>query len=46
MDDFPMILDCYRSEQISELQWQEHLKDDEFRAWLAEHAPQVLECPA
>lgn len=25
---------CYKSGQITERQWQEHLKDELFRAWL------------
>ena len=28
-------LACYRSGQISEPQWQEHLKDEVFAAWIA-----------
>lgn len=28
------LLACYRSGQISEAQWQEHLKDELFAAWL------------
>ncbi len=31
---FDLILSCYLSGQMSEKQWQEHLKDDLFRAWL------------
>jgi hypothetical protein len=29
---------CYKSGQISERQWQEHLKDADFAEWLAQHA--------
>lgn len=32
--NFALILDCYLSGQISERQWQEHLKDEVFRKWL------------
>jgi hypothetical protein len=28
------LLICYRSGQISEYQWQQHLKDEVFVAWL------------
>lgn len=28
------ILACYQSGQMTELQWQEHLKDELFCAWL------------
>lgn len=28
------LLACYRSGQISEAQWQDHIKDEFFRAWL------------
>lgn len=28
------ILACYRSGQMSEAQWQEHLRDEVFRRWL------------
>lgn len=30
-----LILACYQSGQMSERQWQEHLKDETFRAWLS-----------
>jgi len=33
MTEFEMLLACYRSGQVSERQWQEHLKDRAFRAW-------------
>jgi len=35
---YAMILDCYRSGQISERQWQEHLKDEVFAAWVRARA--------
>lgn len=28
------LLACYRSGQISEAQWKEHLRDEVFRRWL------------
>lgn len=31
---FDLLLACYRSGQISERQWQEHLKDEALRKWL------------
>lgn len=34
MDHFEMLLSCYRSGQVSERQWHEHLKDADFAAWL------------
>ena len=33
-DDFAMILTCYRSGQMSERQWQEHLRDPLFALWV------------
>lgn len=33
-EDFENLLACYRSGQVSERQWTEHLKDAEFKAWL------------
>lgn len=30
---YDLVLDCYRSGQMSELQWMEHLKDEHFAAW-------------
>lgn len=33
-DDYELLLACYRSGQVSERQWQEHLKDKEFQRWL------------
>jgi hypothetical protein len=37
MIDYALLLACYRSGQISERQWQEHLRDEVFRAWLHKH---------
>ena len=34
--EYELLLACYRSGQISERQWQEHLKDREFREWVEE----------
>jgi hypothetical protein len=34
MTDYELLLACYRSGQVSETQWQEHLKDEPFRKWL------------
>lgn len=31
---YELLLACYLSGQISDSQWQEHLRDDVFRAWL------------
>lgn len=33
-DDFHAILACYRSGQMSERQWQDHLSDPLFSLWL------------
>lgn len=33
-DDYKAILDCYKSEQMSERQWQGHLADPLFAIWL------------
>lgn len=33
MTEFELILACYRSGQMSERQWQEHLRDPQFRLW-------------
>jgi hypothetical protein len=32
------LLLCYKSGQISERQWQEHLKDEDFSFWLGQRA--------
>lgn len=32
--EFELLLACYRSGQVSERQWQEHLRDPEFALWL------------
>jgi hypothetical protein len=37
MSQYALILACYRSGQISEAAWQEHLRDDVFRRWLTRH---------
>jgi hypothetical protein len=34
MKTYELLLQCYRSGQISERQWQEHLKDEAFAAWI------------
>lgn len=34
MSNFELLLACYKSGQVSEYQWQEHLKDADFAAWL------------
>lgn len=34
MTEHESLLACYRSGQISERQWQEHLKDEVFRRWV------------
>lgn len=31
---FAQLLACYRSGQMSEAQWQQHLTDPDFRRWL------------
>ncbi len=32
--ELELLMQCYKSGQMSEAQWQEHLKDDAFRLWL------------
>ncbi len=32
---YQLLLTCYRSGQITEQQWQEHLKDEVFVQWLS-----------
>jgi hypothetical protein len=32
--NYELLLQCYRSGQIAESQWQAHLKDEVFKAWL------------
>lgn len=39
MTEFEMLLACYRSGQVSERQWQEHLKDPAFREWVEDQSP-------
>lgn len=34
MSKFELLLVCYKSGQVSELQWQEHLKDADFAKWV------------
>jgi hypothetical protein len=34
--DYANLLACYRSGQVSEAQWQQHLSDPEFLKWLKE----------
>jgi hypothetical protein len=36
MEKFEFLLICYKSGQVSERQWQEHLKDVDFAAWINE----------
>ena len=36
-DSWPMVLACYRSGQVSEAQWQQHLADPVFAAWVKEN---------
>lgn len=31
---YSLIMECYKSGQITEKQWQEHLKDELFAAWV------------
>lgn len=38
VSEFEMLLACYRSGQVSERQWQEHLRDREFREWVEARA--------
>lgn len=34
MNEFELLLACYKSGQVSERQWQEHLKDADFAKYL------------
>jgi len=34
MSKFELLLSCYKSGQVSERQWQEHLKDADFATWM------------
>jgi hypothetical protein len=34
MSKFELLLACYKSGQVSERQWQEHLKDADFARWM------------
>lgn len=38
MDAYAQYLVCYRSGQMSERQWQNHLSDRAFAAWVANFA--------
>jgi len=31
---YALLLECYRSGQMSEAEWQQHLQDELFAAWL------------
>jgi len=35
MSKFELLLACYKSKQVSERQWQEHLKDADFAQWVS-----------
>lgn len=37
MTAYELLLACYRSGQVSERQWQEHLQDEGFRKWLEDN---------
>jgi|GEM_PF-3544058 len=39
---YALLLACYRSGQIPESAWVEHLKDDGLRAWLDRHDPPAM----
>ncbi len=34
MSRYEALLACYRSGQVSDFQWQQHLQDEVFAAWL------------
>jgi len=36
MSKFELLLACYKSGQVSERQWQEHLKDADFAKWMSD----------
>jgi hypothetical protein len=39
-EQFQLLWECYKSGQMSEKQWQEHIKnDDGFAEWLRKRAP-------
>lgn len=42
MTSYQALLECYQSGQISERQWQEHLKDEVFIAWLRRRGSTVF----
>lgn len=31
---YRLLLDCYHTGQLTEKQWNEHLKDEQFAAWV------------
>lgn len=35
MSNFELLLSCYKSGQITEQQWAQHLKDADFAEWLS-----------
>lgn len=35
---YDLVLACYLTGQMSERQWQEHLKDEHFAAWVKRNA--------
>jgi hypothetical protein len=37
MSKFELLLACYKSGQVSERQWTEHLKDVDFAEWMKNH---------
>jgi len=39
-----MLLACYRSGQVSERQWQAHMENKAFRAWVQNQNP--INCPS
>lgn len=42
MRQFESVLLCYESGQMTEVQWQEHLSDELFCAWLKKRGMQYL----
>ena len=44
MTEFEMLLACYRSGQVSERQWQAHMENKAFRAWVENQNP--INCPS
>lgn len=35
---YDLVLACWKSGQMSERQWQEHLKDEHFAAWVKKNS--------